>query len=490
MIEEEGSLRLAAIVFTDIVGYSALVHRSPELGKRLLDRQRQVVRKLVPLYRGREIETAGDSFLLEFESAYTALVCVADIQRGLAKANGDSPEAEQVQIRCGIHLGDVEHRGAEVFGDGINVAARILPHSPVGGVAFSDVVNRQIQNRIGVSAKSTGVHALKNIAQPIEIFALEADPLRGVEFTLTARGTGAPAAVHPALYTPSSGGKSAAGEAAGTSLCWKFGSAQFDDRTLELKLDGAIVDLERKPLEVLRHLLWHAGEVVTKDELLEAVWPGRVLSETVLKKAISRIREVLKDDSEAIVKTVRGYGYRLLAPVAVEHSGATITPPRMEFKSQDDIAQRPQWKLVERLGTGGNGEAWLAEHIKTREKRAYKFALEGDGLVCLKREITIYRLLHDTLGGARRSRAHPGLESGAGALLHGSRIRRRRESARLGAAAGWLAEPALAGPHRSGRPDCGDACGRAFPGRAAQGPETQQRLHRRQGPCTSHRQAR
>lgn len=397
MIEEEGSLRLAAIVFTDIVGYSALVHRSPELGKELLDRQRQVVRKRAPLYRGREIETAGDSFLLEFESAYTALVCVADIQRGLAKANADSPEPEQVQLRCGIHLGDVEHRGAEVFGDGVNVAARILPHSPIGGVAFSDVVNRQVQNRIGVSAQSTGVHALKNIAQPIEIFVLDAEQVRGVELTLTTRGTGAPAAVHPALYTSSSG-KTAAGEAAGTSLCWKFANAQFDDRTLELKVDGGVVELERKPLEVLRHLLWHAGEVVTKDELLDAVWPGRVLSETVLKKAISRVRDVLKDESESIVKTVRGYGYRLVAPVAVEHSGATAVRPRMEFKAGDPVGLRPQWLLIERLGTGGNGEAWLAEHVKTRERRAYKFAAEGTGLVSLKREITIYRLLHDTLG--------------------------------------------------------------------------------------------
>ncbi len=156
MPQEKGTLRLAAIVFTDIVGYSAVVHRSPELGKRLLDRQRQVVRKLVPAYGGREIETAGDSFLLEFDSAYTALECIAEIQRGLHKAN-DSSAGEQVHIRSSIHLGDVEHRGEEVFGDGVNVAARILPFSPESGVAFSDVVNREVRNHAGVATRSIGI---------------------------------------------------------------------------------------------------------------------------------------------------------------------------------------------------------------------------------------------------------------------------------------------------------------------------------------------
>lgn len=106
--------------------------------------------------------------------------------------------------------------------------------------------------------------------------------------------------------------------------CWKFAAAQLDERTLELRVGGEVVELERKPLEVLRHLLVHAGEVVTHDQLLEAVWPGRLLSESVLKKVVSRLREALRDDKHDIIKTVHGYGYRLLAPIEVEQPKSTV----------------------------------------------------------------------------------------------------------------------------------------------------------------------
>lgn len=179
---------------------------------------------------------------------------------------------------------------------------------------------------------------------------------------------------------------------------WRFAHAQFDERTLELLIGGQPVEAERKPLEVLRHLLRHAGEVVTKSELEEAVWPGRILSDTVLKKCVSRLRDFLQDQDEAIIKTVRGYGYRLVAAVEIEQPRTATAPPRFDFKPGDAPPQRPQWKFVERLDTGGHGEAWLTEHDKTRERRVYKFAFAENVLVALKREITLYRLLHDVLG--------------------------------------------------------------------------------------------
>ena len=179
---------------------------------------------------------------------------------------------------------------------------------------------------------------------------------------------------------------------------WSFASAVLDERTQELIVGGQLVEVERKPLEVLLHLLRHAGEVVTKDELLEAVWPGRVISDSALTSCIARLRGALGDEEQAIIKTAHGYGYRLVAPVAIE-APFPAPPPRFDFKPGDHPPQRPQWSLVERLGTGGHGEAWLARHDKTREQRVYKFALEAAHLVSLKREITLYRLMHDALGG-------------------------------------------------------------------------------------------
>jgi len=106
--------------------------------------------------------------------------------------------------------------------------------------------------------------------------------------------------------------------------CWKFADALLDERTLELSVGGTVVELERKPLEVLRHLLVHAGEVVTYDQLLDAVWPGRSPGESAIKKVVGRLREVLGDADHRIITTVQGQGYRLLAPVEVQQPRSTV----------------------------------------------------------------------------------------------------------------------------------------------------------------------
>lgn len=177
---KDGQRRLTAIVFTDIVGYSAIVHRDEALGARLLDRQREIVRRILPEYGGREVETAGDSFLLEFDSALAAVQAVIAIQQELARSNAAQPEAGKVVLRASVHLGDVDHRGNEVFGDGVNTAARLLAHSPEGGMALSAPVLGMTRQRIQLPVTSIGTPALKNIASPVEIFTLEAAALLGM----------------------------------------------------------------------------------------------------------------------------------------------------------------------------------------------------------------------------------------------------------------------------------------------------------------------
>lgn len=189
--------------------------------------------------------------------------------------------------------------------------------------------------------------------------------------------------------------------ASATPRVWRFANAVLDERTLALEIGGSTVELERKPLEVLLHLLRHAGDIVTKDELLAAVWPERILSDTVLAKSIGRLREVLADDDGTIIKTVRGYGYRLVAQVQAEVARVAL-PAHFDFKPGDHPPHRPLWNLVERLGTGGHGEAWLVRHDKTRERRVFKFALGESSLSALKREITLFRLLRDALGDKAR----------------------------------------------------------------------------------------
>jgi DNA-binding winged helix-turn-helix (wHTH) protein/tetratricopeptide (TPR) repeat protein len=181
---------------------------------------------------------------------------------------------------------------------------------------------------------------------------------------------------------------------------WHFAGAVLDERTLELLVNGVDVELERKPLEVLIYLLEHAGEVCTKDELLSGVWPGRILSETVLTKCIGRLREVLEDRDQNIIKTAYGFGYRFIAPLQVELASPASTPEpvRLDFKPGDRPPARPLWSLIERLGIGGHGESWRARHEKTHEQRVFKFALDETSLGVLKREITLFRIINDSLG--------------------------------------------------------------------------------------------
>jgi DNA-binding winged helix-turn-helix (wHTH) protein len=182
---------------------------------------------------------------------------------------------------------------------------------------------------------------------------------------------------------------------------WHFGSTIFDERTLELLVEGVDAELERKPLEVLIYLLEHAGEVCTKDEILSGVWPGRILSETVLTKCIGRLRDALRDRNQEIIKTAYGFGYRFIAPVQIEVERLP-GPGRFDLKPGDHPPGRPLWSLIERLGIGGHGETWRARHEKTHEQRVFKFALDESSLGVLKREITLFRILNDVLGERAR----------------------------------------------------------------------------------------
>ncbi|WP_177189084.1 protein kinase domain-containing protein [Solimonas aquatica] len=164
-----------------------------------------------------------------------------------------------------------------------------------------------------------------------------------------------------------------------------------------LSVGGEAVRLEPKPLELLKHLLSNAGKVQTKDELFEAVWPGRVLTENVLTKAIARLRQVLGDHDQTVISTEYKYGYRLAAPVQVEWISPAPESPFPALSAGDRPPQRPWWKLERRLGIGGQGDVWLGVHEKTGERRVFKFALRPDALKALKREITLHRLLRESL---------------------------------------------------------------------------------------------
>jgi adenylate cyclase len=164
--------KLAAIMFTDMVGYSALSQRDDKLALELLEEHRQLLREIFPRFNGTEIKTIGDAFLIEFNSALEAAQCAIEIQRSLAKRNHDVTAERRIELKIGIHIGDVVHRGGDVYGDGVNIASRIEPLAGAGGICVSMDVERQIRNALEARFEKLAPTELKNISVAMDLFRI------------------------------------------------------------------------------------------------------------------------------------------------------------------------------------------------------------------------------------------------------------------------------------------------------------------------------
>ncbi|MBI2947084.1 MAG: tetratricopeptide repeat protein [Verrucomicrobia bacterium] len=164
--------KLAAIMFTDMVGYTALTQGNEKLALELLEEHRRVLRELFPKFNGREIETTGDGFLVEFASALEAARCAIEIQRSLATRNIAAPSEKQIHVRIGIHVGDVVQKDGKLLGDGVNIAARLEPLAEPGGICVSNAVYEQVRNKLDLPLVKLGTPELKNIRFPIAVYKM------------------------------------------------------------------------------------------------------------------------------------------------------------------------------------------------------------------------------------------------------------------------------------------------------------------------------
>jgi class 3 adenylate cyclase/pimeloyl-ACP methyl ester carboxylesterase len=167
---------LAAILAADVAGYSRLMG-ADEVGTlaRLRTHRGELLDPAIEMHRGHIANTAGDSILAEFGSVVDAVSCAVQIQRSMLERNAEIPPDQRIEFRIGINLGDVVSEGTDIFGDGVNVAARLESLADRGGICISRQVLDQVEGKLDVTYRELGRQNLKNIAKPVEVFAIHLD---------------------------------------------------------------------------------------------------------------------------------------------------------------------------------------------------------------------------------------------------------------------------------------------------------------------------
>jgi class 3 adenylate cyclase len=165
--------RLAAILAADVAGYSRLMGADEEgTHQRLQAHLGQLVDPKIKEHRGRTVKNTGDGFLAEFGSVVDAVRCAVEVQRGMINREPEVPDEQRVRFRIGINLGDVIVEKHDIFGDGVNVAARLEALAEPGGICISRVVRDQIRDKLPYPFEDGGEQSVKNITRPVRVYAL------------------------------------------------------------------------------------------------------------------------------------------------------------------------------------------------------------------------------------------------------------------------------------------------------------------------------
>jgi adenylate cyclase len=168
--------RLAAIFSTDVQGYSRLMGEDEMATIRTITAYREVMATLIQQHRGRVVDSPGDNLLAEFASVVEAVQCAVTIQRELSVRNAELPPHRRMEFRIGITLGDVIAEGERIYGDGVNIAARLEGLAEAGGLCISGTVYDQVKTRLALGYEDLGAQAVKNIAEPVRVYRVRLEP--------------------------------------------------------------------------------------------------------------------------------------------------------------------------------------------------------------------------------------------------------------------------------------------------------------------------
>src|ERR1700730_17012698 len=170
--------RLAAILAADVAGYSRLMGADEEgTHERLKAVHRQLVDPKITEHQGRIVKTTGDGLLAEFPSVVDAMRCAAEMQRGMIDREPELSDERRIRFRIGINLGDVIVENDDIFGDGVNVAARLEALAEPGGICVSGVVRDQIRDKLPFPLEDLGEQSVKNIVRPVRVYTLRPEAI-------------------------------------------------------------------------------------------------------------------------------------------------------------------------------------------------------------------------------------------------------------------------------------------------------------------------
>ena len=288
--------KLATVVAMDVVGYSRLMELD-ESGtlQRLKDMHAGVLTPTISARGGRVVKLMGDGVLAEFASVVDALQCTVEIQQQLATRNEAAPVSRRLQLRIGLHLGDIIVERDDIYGDGVNVAARLEGLADPGGIVLSKQVHDHIGSRLPLRLVSMGDQTVKNISRPIHAYRVDL------------------------------------GTASGGDII-RFRDFELDLAHFELREKEERVPIEPQVFDLLVLLARNANRTVTKEEIYSEIWGDRIVSESALSSQIKAARRAVGDDGAAqhTITTVHGRGFRFVAPIKTVHEakeGAVESPP-------------------------------------------------------------------------------------------------------------------------------------------------------------------
>lgn len=324
--------KLTTIVTTDVVGYSRLMERD-EAGtlERLKTVRADILDPAIARHSGRTIKLMGDGTLAEFSSVVGALQCAVDIQEELAARNKAVRKDHMILLRIGLHLSDVIVEGNDIYGDGVNISARLESIAEPGGITLSKQVHDHIGGKVDVKFTSLGPQNFKNISRPIQAYR--------VEF--------AKHAVSPGVI--------------------RFGSYELDTALFELRNAGEPVAIEPQVFDLIAFLAKNSDRTVTKDEIFAEIWNDRIVSDAALSSQIKTARKVLGDDgaSQHTIRTIHGRGIRFVAPIeSAEEEPAAAREQSSAHPVLSEIAKKPSVAVLPLANlTGNSSEDYFADGI-------------------------------------------------------------------------------------------------------------------------------